>query len=675
MNVDGRTFRLVCFAAVACPLILMILLSMTPGISFTEDLGRHLVIGKIIYETGCVPETNLLTYTYPDFPFLNHHWLSELCMYLVHSAAGINGLIVLKMVMSMLALGLAIAVIRPDPGAKGGAILQPAVLWICAILSAVIIGFRSHIRPELATFLFIALLLFLFERVRMLEGKGRKSLFPRAAMIFSMLLWANLHIYFIFGIGMIGAFALERILEERTISRLRMECLWFAGTILASSATPYGIKGFFYPFMIFSNYGLQITENMSPAGYFREMYNPMLFALPILSVILAAALACRIWTFCAGCRRGSGFSMPAKFADFPICLAALAAAWTMVRSVPLLALCAIPAIMFAAREMTERFNFSGLAVKRAVPLLIIPLLAFSLWLSWTVVEGSYSRIFPSPISPTPFGLDDDARYGGLRRLQSSSGLSGPVFNDYNIGSLVEYQLFPERAYCDNRPEAFPASFWKNEYEPAIQLGPGWKEISKLRSFNAVIVSTTGVKEPFFRILMADPGWKLVYLDDICGVWARTVPGNSRIIRDCSFDEKRIDRYARKISEDILVLGEVPFYRRQVEAAGILFRLYGLICIGREDLAWPYVWQMHLIYPDYDMLYELIKATAPPDMIPEVERILAEKARWPLSSGNVTSWAGHLIATGRRDEARKILLRGRIFFPFSRNIKANLETLQ
>jgi len=57
--------------------LLMLLLACTPGISFTEDLGRHLLLGKIILAERAVPQTNLLTYTHPEFPFINHHWLSE----------------------------------------------------------------------------------------------------------------------------------------------------------------------------------------------------------------------------------------------------------------------------------------------------------------------------------------------------------------------------------------------------------------------------------------------------------------------------------------------------------------------------------------------------------------------------------------------------------------------
>ena len=88
--------------SVACAagvLLLMALIAWTPGVSFTEDLGRHLLLGRIISEQHAVPRTNLLTYTYPDFPFVNHHWLSEVFLYHAHRLVGLNGLIVWKAIM------------------------------------------------------------------------------------------------------------------------------------------------------------------------------------------------------------------------------------------------------------------------------------------------------------------------------------------------------------------------------------------------------------------------------------------------------------------------------------------------------------------------------------------------------------------------------------------------
>ena len=48
--------------------------------AITQDLGRHLRLGEMIVagdSRKCALYSNCLTYTYPDYPFINHHWGSE----------------------------------------------------------------------------------------------------------------------------------------------------------------------------------------------------------------------------------------------------------------------------------------------------------------------------------------------------------------------------------------------------------------------------------------------------------------------------------------------------------------------------------------------------------------------------------------------------------------------
>lgn len=50
-------------------------------LSFDQDLGRHLKLGEIITQTWNIPKINLFSYTNPDFPFINTHWLFEVWAY------------------------------------------------------------------------------------------------------------------------------------------------------------------------------------------------------------------------------------------------------------------------------------------------------------------------------------------------------------------------------------------------------------------------------------------------------------------------------------------------------------------------------------------------------------------------------------------------------------------
>src|SRR3989344_258512 len=61
-----------------------------------QDIGRHLKVGEIIWQTKEVPKTNLFSFTEPDFPFINHHWLSEVIFFGIFNWFGFTGLILLK---------------------------------------------------------------------------------------------------------------------------------------------------------------------------------------------------------------------------------------------------------------------------------------------------------------------------------------------------------------------------------------------------------------------------------------------------------------------------------------------------------------------------------------------------------------------------------------------------
>src|SRR3989304_8360126 len=79
-----------------------------PITSITQDLGRHLITGEIILKTHSVPKTNLFSYTYPNFPFVNHHWLSEVFYSITFSKLGFNGLLISNATLILLPFGLII---------------------------------------------------------------------------------------------------------------------------------------------------------------------------------------------------------------------------------------------------------------------------------------------------------------------------------------------------------------------------------------------------------------------------------------------------------------------------------------------------------------------------------------------------------------------------------------
>src|SRR5579864_8396776 len=82
---------------------LLFLSFLHPISAITQDLGRHLLTGKIIVQTHHVPKANLFSYTYPAFPFINHHWLSEVVFFLLTQTLGLHGLLVFTTIIATVA--------------------------------------------------------------------------------------------------------------------------------------------------------------------------------------------------------------------------------------------------------------------------------------------------------------------------------------------------------------------------------------------------------------------------------------------------------------------------------------------------------------------------------------------------------------------------------------------
>jgi len=47
-----------------------------------------------------------------------------------------------------------------------------------------------------------------------------------------------------------------------------------------------------------------------------------------------------------------------------------------------------------------------------------------------------------------------------------NNLQGPIFNNYDIGGYLIFNLFPqEKVFVDNRPETYSSEFFQEDYIP------------------------------------------------------------------------------------------------------------------------------------------------------------------------------------------------------------------
>ena len=113
-------------------------------------------------------------------------------------------------------------------------------------------------------------------------------------------------------------------------------------------------------------------------------------------------------------------------------------------------------------------------------------------------------------------------------------LRGPVFNNYDIGGYLIYALYPkERVFVDNRPEAYPSSFFSEVLQPIQQSEEAWTRAMKAYGFNTIVYNVrerSGWTVDFLNRRLKDKEWALVFRDPDKLIFARRIPEHAEVIR-------------------------------------------------------------------------------------------------------------------------------------------------
>ncbi len=470
----------------------------------TADLGRHLKNGELLATSFTIPGTNLYSYTYPDYPFVNHHWGSGAVFYLVQRLAGFAGLQVFFILLSLATLAGCFLMAWRRSTFETAAIVSLPALGILVT--------RPEIRPEAFSYCLATIFLWLLWQHRSREVAPR-TLFALPAL---MLLWVNLHIYFFFGLLLIGLFLLDELwtlIRARTDpARAKTLGIVLAAALVATLVNPSGLRGALYPLRIFGNYGHTIFENQSlpwveanygfPAG----IYFKLAFALLVLS-----------WVYALAARR----ELSPALLLLSLVLSVLG--WQAIRNFGIFGYLTLP---------ITASNFAGLekklpraAAKPAVSALLVVLAACGI----VALRPDYwTRRGPAGIGLRT-GVDGAARFFESKRL------AGPVFNNYDLGGYLIYYLYPrERVFVDNRPEAYPASFFTDTYVPLQERPAEWERAMGRYGFNTIVFTRASLATWARRFLAdraADPAWAAVYVDSWNVVFVRRDGPDRGIVRD------------------------------------------------------------------------------------------------------------------------------------------------
>ncbi|MCC6652994.1 MAG: hypothetical protein IT348_17705 [Candidatus Eisenbacteria bacterium] len=214
---------------------------------YDHDIWQHLRVGRTIWESRAVPDTQVWvwpTYGQPDVP---PSWLFRALLWPFWAVGEVHGLFAWRWLTTLATFAFVWAAAR-EAGARGPWALV-AIVW-CALFYR----YRSQARPETLVAILLAAQLWVLERRR------ARGVAPGARDIAWWLvpiawLWANAHISYYLGLTLTGIHAVAAHLAARRAGAppQRPAALWLAlaACVAVSFVNPFGWKLLWQPFEYF----------------------------------------------------------------------------------------------------------------------------------------------------------------------------------------------------------------------------------------------------------------------------------------------------------------------------------------------------------------------------------------------------------------------------------------
>lgn len=415
------------------------------------DLWWHLRTGQLIYERGEIPRHDWFTYTNPESEWIDLHWGFQLIAAALWSLGGAALLVWLKALVQTAAIGVAVFASRGEASWR-----RMAACWLPAVL---VFSGRNQVRPEMFSFLFLALELAIVARVRQK---------PRLAWLLPAIqaVWINVHALFILGPVVWGCFLADAVFrrwrhDRHDPSREAKQDdfrLWTGvtiGMLAASLVNPYGYRGALFPFVLLRriqgadrDFYRQFAGEFDGLGEFLAAHGltaaltnvtiAMSFLLATLGAASFARLALRGRFDMYRALIFAAFAYLAWQSSRNSALFAIAGGWVVARNFADLACDSMP------RANPQRFRFGPVALAAALGLLIV---SMPTDLFWTLARSESPRRFGFGEVPRLFA-HESARFLGRE------GMPRNVFAiDQGEAAVYVFHNGPERrVFADGRLE-------------------------------------------------------------------------------------------------------------------------------------------------------------------------------------------------------------------------------
>lgn len=395
--------------------------------------------------------------------------------------AGPAGLAAAKVVV----VGAAFALVTASVRSRAGAGVTSFVVVVATLAASQ----RFFVRPELATYLFIALFCFVLERDRHAQTRTL-WLLPVLQVV-----WVNTHTLFVFGPLLVGLAACIGRARFRRVAPVA------TATAVACLVNPWALRGALFPWQLFT----QIRGDSAFNLVIEEFRAPL--------IVGASQTPVRCWLVLAGVALVSAILNRARLDPFWTVLACaqLYLSFLAIRNLPLFALAAIPFILSnldrAPAWERLRTRLPADAVFAAATLVLCG------YFGWAIVTD---RLAVRQGDTNQFGIGfATSRYPvGAADFLEQSGTEGRV-----LSTMREASYLIDRgraAFFDPRLEVYGEELLRRYL--AVQSDPrAFADV--VREYDVrVVVAETGSN--LTRIAWRSPRWGLVFFDEVAAVFFR-----------------------------------------------------------------------------------------------------------------------------------------------------------
>ena len=449
------------------------------------DLGFHLKYGKYIFENHSVPTHDLSTYTVTNNPYIDLHWLFQLKIYSIYHLTGYKGLSLFVTLMTLLLMFFLFMRNRLRD-------IPLPVTCVVLLSGFLVLEPRLVLRPELFTFLFLTILLYLLD----LYYHSRRS--PLFLLPIVMLVWCNCHSLFVLGLAAIVAYFVSLLIRDKKTDRKFL--LWAALSVIICFVNPYFTKGFSFPLELFSRFDSSNIFHQH-IREFRSLYSLdglVSKDIPFL-LFFSITVLCTLITLKK--RKAHELMLLVIFGYLAV---------VAVRNTALFAVVAMPVLSESLQELTQRFRTKRMlsnTICIALTIISIGLIPRLITNSYYVANGSYNK--------TGVGLDVTQQPVGASEFINSHRLQGRVLNSIGFGGWLSWSL-PQPVFIDGRLEVAGEKLysevsdsWTNGLAPLIS------------KYQPDLIVYHYVKYyPWTTFLAGMPDWRLIYLDGFSAVFAR-----------------------------------------------------------------------------------------------------------------------------------------------------------